>query len=71
MKTTKIEQTPFTVVETDQNETFITVGSHAVLQCETYDEAIEKINERDYELLFNLMFLIKNYERENQKPVEK
>lgn len=68
MKTEQYKNTPFTIVENEEtNEVFIVVGNAAVLQCETKEAAINAIEERDYNLLCNFIFLIKNFNGNENK----
>lgn len=71
MKTEKYKNTPFTIVEDEtKNETFIVVGNNAVFKCKTKQDAVTAIESKDWELICNLMYVIKNFKGHETKTNE-
>ena len=46
------------VTNNETNESVIVAGNYALLKCASIEEAMKRIDERDYELIINMMTLV-------------
>lgn len=69
---TKIENTPFTIVENDEGKAFIAIGNRIVTEAkEGKDELLEMVEKKPWNFIINVMCAVMDIRKEVNNEADK